>query len=86
MWTICGHREVFEGLLTPGHGALYSGRVSDPRRHCCIGDHRKQAGWVDASSPCPSVRAEIGLRHVSVPAEVITLAVRWYLRFGTVLP
>jgi hypothetical protein len=27
LWTICGHREVFEGLLAPGHGALYPGRV-----------------------------------------------------------
>jgi hypothetical protein len=21
-------------------------------RRCCIGDHRKRAGWIDASSPC----------------------------------
>ena len=26
MGTICGHREAFEGLLAPGHGALYPGR------------------------------------------------------------
>jgi hypothetical protein len=38
-------------------------------RHCCIGDHRRRAGWVDASSPCPSARAEVYLRRVSVPAE-----------------
>jgi hypothetical protein len=30
----------------------------------------------------PSVRAEIGLRRISVPPEVITLTARWYLRFG----
>ena len=36
--------------------------------HCCIGDQRKRAGWVDASSPSPSVRTEIRLRRVSVPA------------------
>jgi hypothetical protein len=37
-------------------------------RHCGIDGQRKQAGRVDASSPCPSVRTGIGLRRVSVPA------------------
>lgn len=34
---------------------------------------------VDPSSPCAA--AEVGVRRVPVPPEVIVLAVRWYLRF-----
>jgi hypothetical protein len=45
-------------------------------------DHRKRASLADASSPCPSVRGELGVRRISVPSEVIILVVRWYLRFG----
>jgi hypothetical protein len=47
-----------------------------PQGHCCIGDHHKWAGWVDASSPTSSVRTEIGLRLARFPPGVITLAVR----------
>jgi transposase, IS6 family len=32
--------------------------------------------------PSPPPTAEFGLRRVAFPPEVITLAVRWYLRFG----
>jgi hypothetical protein len=35
-----------------------------------------------AQTPSPPTRTEFGLRRVPVPAEVITLAVRWYLRFA----
>ena len=41
------------------------------------------AGWADAStSRRPSERRAVSVRRVPVPPEVITLAVRWYLRYG----
>jgi NAD(P)-dependent dehydrogenase (short-subunit alcohol dehydrogenase family) len=54
------------GWSTPLHLLVNNAGVM--ARHRCIGDHRRRAGWVDASSPCPSARAEVYLRRVSVPA------------------
>ena len=67
--------------LDAGGGAQYL-----VRRHCCIGC--QAASWgrlaLMRSHRCPHLRlaprsAFAGYRF---PPEVITLAVRWYLRFG----
>lgn len=40
------------------------------------------AGCVDASLPLSAASAEVEFRWVRFPPEVITVAVRWYLRYG----
>jgi hypothetical protein len=45
------------------------------------GQLRRQAGSADAPSPSPSTTTEVQLRWVSLPREVIVLAVRCYLRY-----
>ena len=49
---------------------------------CCVGGQHDQAGLVDASSLSSSVSIEIQLHRVSFPPDVITIAVRCYLRYG----
>jgi hypothetical protein len=57
-WLSSGDTEHTERRLTTAtgwHGAVASA------------DHRERAGWADASSSCPSVRAEVWLRRFPVP-------------------
>jgi hypothetical protein len=52
---------------------------------CCIGrPGSRRRDWRDETAPIPSSLPSpaFGLHRLSVAAEVITLAVRWYLRFG----
>ena len=46
-------------------------------RHCCVGRSRTAGDW---SGDC--TWHELGLRWFPVPREVISVAVRWYLRYG----
>jgi hypothetical protein len=43
-----------------------------------------RAGWDDEAlnSPASGTSFPVGVRELPVPAEVITVAVRWYLRYG----
>jgi hypothetical protein len=52
------------------------------QRDCCVGGEQDQAGLVDASSLSPGASIEVQLRGFRFPPDVITLAVRWYLRYG----
>jgi hypothetical protein len=49
---------------------------------CCASGGQDRAGLVDASSPSSSVCIEVQLLGVPLPADVIMVAVRWYLRYG----
>jgi hypothetical protein len=48
-----------------------------PSRHCCVGRFAGGRDWLD---DCPP--HDLRLRWLPVPPEVISLAVRWYLRYG----
>lgn len=50
--------------------------------HCCVVGSLGRAGWAAASSCLPSARVEIRLCRLPCPPDVITIAVRWYLRYG----
>jgi DDE superfamily endonuclease len=45
--------------------------------HCCVGRSRMAGDWSGDWT-----RRDLGLRRLPIPAEVISLAVRWYLRDG----
>lgn len=50
---------------------------------CSVQGEQDQArGWVDALSLSSSARSVVQLCGVRFPPDVITLAVRWYLRYG----
>jgi hypothetical protein len=49
---------------------------------CWVGGERDQAGLVDASSPSSSVASRSSFAGFRFPPDVITVAVRWYLRYG----
>jgi hypothetical protein len=52
------------------------------RRVCCVGGDQDQTGLVDASSLSSSASVEVRFAGFRFPPDVITLAVRWYLRYG----
>jgi IS6 family transposase len=47
-----------------------------------VGGEQGQAGLVDVLLLSPSVNVEVLLRRVSLPADVIMIAVRWCPRYG----
>jgi hypothetical protein len=47
----------------------------------CIGGGPALAGWACASTPGPSSASKVCLCRIRFPPEVITIAVRWYLRY-----
>ncbi len=53
-----------------------------PERDSCVGGQQDQAGLVNASSLSSSASIEIQLHRVPFPPDVITIAVRSYLRYG----
>jgi hypothetical protein len=58
--------------------------ADQPGRHCCIlGWEQRLRCLMHARRSLPRpVRCALGVRWLRFPPEVITLAVRWYLRFG----
>jgi oleandomycin transport system ATP-binding protein len=63
---VLDHGRVIATGTSAALKAELGGQRLHVRRHCCIGDQRKRAGWVDGSSPCPSVCAEPWFCRVSV--------------------
>src|SRR5262245_19328522 len=53
------------------------GIAVDPWWHCCVGRSRMAGDWCGG---CTS--HGFGLRWFRFPPEVISVAVRWYLRYG----
>ena len=78
-WSVTyGHHPTAYPFLPdePGRGPLHWSSLGG-------GDRVWRGGACGAStSSRPSPRQPVGVRRVPVPPEVITVAVRWYLRYG----
>ncbi|GEM_PF-2473660 len=77
------HEAIYRSLFVQAQGAL---RKELTAWHCCIGRRGASSGRLVAmrsrAHPCPHIAPSSAFAGYRLPPEVITLAVRWYLRFG----